>query len=49
MAGWPAPSAAGRASRVHDDFPNLAGRSPSYLARQINDFKQMTHAWARER
>ena len=27
---------------VIDEYPELAGRSPSYLARQINDFKQMT-------
>ena len=32
----------GKGLKGHDEFPDLAGRSPSYLARQINDFKQMT-------
>jgi len=32
----------GKGLKGHDDYPEIAGRSPSYLARQINDFKQMT-------
>src|SRR6185437_4990318 len=26
--------------RGNENFPSLAGRSPSYLARQLNDFKR---------
>jgi cytochrome c553 len=32
----------GQGLKGNDQFPSLAGRSPSYLARQINDFKHMT-------
>jgi len=32
----------GQGLKGKDDFPSLAGRSPSYLARQLNDFKHLS-------
>lgn len=32
----------GQGLKGKNDFPSLAGRSPSYLARQLNDFKHLS-------
>ena len=37
----------GEGFKGHENFPSLAGRSPSYLARQLLDFKHSRPRWSR--